>query len=190
MERIIKVKDREIIYKIRRNKRAKKIRLSINYGTNIVITLPNKIKEKQAEKILKEKSDWILEKIDLFKKYKNSKLLSQDREDYIKNKTKALKFVNNVIAKYNKNNNFSYNKISIRNQKTRWGSCSRNKNININYKIIYLPEKIAEYIIIHELCHLKEFNHSQNFWNHVSQFIPNYLEFRKKLKNKNIFMVN
>ncbi len=72
------------------------------------------------------------------------------------------------------------------NQRTKWGSCSKKGNLNFNYKIALMPEKIADYIVVHELCHLKEFNHSRKFWNLVVKIIPDYLEIKKELKNKSL----
>ncbi|MFA7377663.1 MAG: M48 family metallopeptidase, partial [Patescibacteria group bacterium] len=76
--------------------------------------------------------------------------------------------------------------ISIRNQKTRWGSCSRSGNLNFNYRLAFLDERALEYVIAHELCHLKEFNHSANFWTLVSQVVPDYQKWRLYLKNSKV----
>ena len=73
-------------------------------------------------------------------------------------------------------------RLSVRNQRTRWGSCSRTGNLNFNYKIALLPEPLADYIIAHELCHLGEFNHSQAFWDLVAVAIPDYRERRAELR--------
>jgi hypothetical protein len=77
---------------------------------------------------------------------------------------------------------FLFNKITIRNQSSRWGSCSRRGNLNFNYRIALLPPELADYIIVHELCHLGEFNHSEKFWNLVERTIPNWRELRARLK--------
>jgi len=66
--------------------------------------------------------------------------------------------------------------------RSRWGSCSVSGNLNFNYKLIHLPEDIAEYIVAHELCHLAEFNHSKKFWELVSKTIPDHKLRRKRLK--------
>ena len=79
------------------------------------------------------------------------------------------------------------NKINIKNQKTRWGSCTKSKNLNLNYKIIFLPKKHQDYIIVHEMCHLKEFNHSHKFWSLVSKTLPDYLEIKVELRNHELF---
>jgi predicted metal-dependent hydrolase len=106
----------------------------------------------------------------------------RNKKDYLKYKTVALDFVQRRIEFLNKKYGFVYNRVSIKNQRTRWGSCSKKGNLNFNYKIALLPERLSDYLIVHELCHLKEFNHSENFWNLVSKTVPNYLELRKELR--------
>ena len=78
---------------------------------------------------------------------------------------------------------FSFRKIFIRNQKSRWGSCSKSGNLNFHYKIALMPSRIADYIIVHELCHLAEFNHSKKFWELVARTIPDHKRIRKELRN-------
>jgi len=86
------------------------------------------------------------------------------------------------LAHFNHFYNFSYNKVFIKNQRTRWGSCSSNRNLNFNYRIINLAPELQDYLIVHELCHLQEFNHGQAFWNLVGLQIPNYKVVRTQLK--------
>lgn len=81
---------------------------------------------------------------------------------------------------------FSYQKLIIKTFKTKWGSCSSNQNIALNFKLVHLPIKFLEYVVIHEICHLKEKNHGKNFWSLVEKFCPNYKEIRKEL-NQYIF---
>ena len=88
----------------------------------------------------------------------------------------------NRFEYFNKFYSYKWNRIFIKNQKTRWGSCSKRGNLNFNYRIALLPPEAADYIIVHELCHLKEFNHSRNFWKLVEQQIPNYKILHKALK--------
>ncbi len=113
----------------------------------------------------------------------NKESIKRGKEDYLKYKDEALKLVQERIQFYNIKYKFNYNKIRIKNQRTRWGSCSQKANLNFNYRIIFLSEQMRDYIIVHELCHLKEFNHSKRFWNLVSSTLPNYKEIRKDLKN-------
>jgi predicted metal-dependent hydrolase len=76
-----------------------------------------------------------------------------------------------------------YNKVSIRGQRTRWGSCSEHKNINLNYQLLFLESELVDYIITHELCHTKYLNHSKEFWQLVAKYHPNHHELRKQLRN-------
>jgi predicted metal-dependent hydrolase len=77
---------------------------------------------------------------------------------------------------------FEYGKIFIKNQRTRWGSCSSKKNLNFNYRIALLPAELQDYLVVHELCHLQEFNHGKKFWDLVGGQIPGYKELDKRLK--------
>lgn len=76
----------------------------------------------------------------------------------------------------------SLNKVFIRRQKTRWGSCSAAGNINLNYKLLLLPEKLLYYVMVHELCHLVHLNHSAAFWRLVARYVPDYRGCEKELK--------
>jgi len=178
----IKIKDQDIDYKIRKSKRAKRLRLAVYCDTKIIVTIPYRANENIIEKFLYEKANWLLAKIKYFQNNKNNIFNNLPHNDYQQQKNKALEIVESIIDKYNKDKRFKFNKIKIKNQKTRWGSCSSRSNININYKIVHLPEKVAEYIVVHELCHLLEFNHSKKFWNLVSIYFPDYLEIKKNLK--------
>jgi len=182
MNRRIKINDVDIDYKVRKSRRAKRLRLAIYCDASIVVTLPNAVGESMVEKFLREKASWIFEKINYFSKHKGSVFANLTRDDFLKKKDEVRKQVEDIIEKYNKNGEFEINGLRIRNQKTRWGSCSEKGNININYKIIYLNKRMAEYIVFHELCHLKEFNHSSKFWRLVSDRFPDYREIRKELK--------
>ncbi len=108
------------------------------------------------------------------------------RKNYLLYKEKARALAHSKIEHYNKIYNFTYKNISIRNQKTRWGSCSKRGNINFNYKIALIPEHLAEYIIVHELCHIGELNHSQAFWNLVAITMPEYKKHRAELRKIHI----
>lgn len=94
-------------------------------------------------------------------------------------KEQAVRYINLKVLSLSAKMGLSYNKISIRNQKSRWGSCSHGKNLSFNWRLIMAPEPVIEYVIIHELSHLQEMNHSQAFWN----LVENYCADAKKHRN-------
>ncbi|MBI2050433.1 MAG: M48 family metallopeptidase [Parcubacteria group bacterium] len=107
---------------------------------------------------------------------------SRDRAHYHKHREQARQFINETLERVNRQYGFAYNRVSIRNQQTRWGSCSADGNLNFSYKLLFLPLAHAEYVVAHELCHLKELNHSPAFWKLVEQTIPDYCAIRRTLK--------
>jgi len=177
------LKGEKIEYTVRKHKKAKRLRIAISCDGNCRVTIPWRMSMRDAEKFVQQNSEWVLDKMKAMKKIgRNNLLLRQDKKEYQKVKEYARDFVTKRLEKYSEFYGFEYRKIAIRNQKTRWGSCSRKGNLNFNYKIILLPERHADYIVVHELCHLKEFNHSKRFWSLVSQTIPEYKEIKKRLK--------
>jgi len=97
-------------------------------------------------------------------------------------RAEAARLINETADKLSYQMGISYQRIVIRGQKTRWGSCSRKKNLSFNWKLIMAPEPIVEYVIIHELLHLKEMNHSKRFWELVAQYCSGWREHKKWLK--------
>jgi predicted metal-dependent hydrolase len=125
---------------------------------NIIVNIPN---QKNILKIRKE-----IEK-NLYK------IISQDQRNFIIDYVSALneEFYREDI-----------NEIRLKNTKTRWGSCSYNKNINISVKLLFVPMGLLEYVVVHELAHLKEMNHSSRFWKHVENALPDYKNRKRLLK--------
>jgi predicted metal-dependent hydrolase len=97
-------------------------------------------------------------------------------------KNKAASYITDRTKKLAFKFGFNIKEIRIRGQKTRWGSCSSKGNLSFNYKLLKFNKEIIDYVIIHELCHLKEMNHSQNFWRLVRLYSPGYRELKKELK--------
>ncbi len=106
----------------------------------------------------------------------------RSREEYKKHHTQAREIALQKLAHWNQFYNFSYSKVFIRAQKTRWGSCSSKGNLNFNYRLVFLPVELQDYLIVHELCHLGEMNHSSRFWALVEKTIPDYRKLRKRLR--------
>ena len=76
----------------------------------------------------------------------------------------------------------TYTRITIRDQKTRWGSRSSSGTLSFNYRLMYAPLKVLDYVVVHELCHITHMNHSKEFWNMVASILPDYKESRNWLK--------
>jgi predicted metal-dependent hydrolase len=86
------------------------------------------------------------------------------------------------VKELSERSGFSYKKITIRSQKTRWGSCSAKGRLSFNYRLMKFRKEAIDYVIIHELCHLKEMNHSKKFWDLVEGFCPDYVNLKKELR--------
>jgi predicted metal-dependent hydrolase len=184
MEKQIQLKDQKVAYRLRISRRASRMRLAIYCDGSFIVTVPQRFDLSLIDKYIHEKTEWVLEKLGIMQKSGRSLAFAKfSKKEYQKLKGEALLFVERKVDEFNKIYGLSYNKITIRNQKTRWGSCSKKGNLNYNYKIALIPEDLADYIIVHELCHLQEFNHSKNFWNLVAKAIPDYQERRRKIRS-------
>jgi predicted metal-dependent hydrolase len=98
------------------------------------------------------------------------------------------KLLDNKLPIFGRKLSISYGKVRIRSQKLRWGSCSKEGNLNFNFLLSTLPVNIIDYIIIHELLHLVEFNHSDNFWKLIEDAFPTYKDCRVWLKNNGAYL--
>jgi hypothetical protein len=96
------------------------------------------------------------------------------QKKYLEHKEEARHIILERVKYFSPICGVSYNRVAIRNQKSRWGSCSSKKNLNFNYRLAYLPKHICDYVIVHELCHLKQMNHGPLFWQEVEKVIPNF----------------
>ena len=177
----------EINYTIKKSKRAKYLRLAIYPDASVVLTVPWWTPKFLYKKFIRDKEPWVLEKLKINHSAgsgQGSKVRIRTRKDYLENKEKARELVLDRLECLNKLYGFCYNRVSIRDQKTRWGSCSSKSNLNFSYKLLFLEKEEADYIIVHEICHLKEMNHSKRFWRLVERVVPRHKEIRKKLRNK------
>ena len=184
MQKQIILQDKKVEYSLRQSARARCLRVTIYPGGELAATLPRNFSLEQLENFLRQKADWILRKMNLARKRKPSiSLPKASRKEYLARKKEAFELVENKIDYFRGIYNLCPARISIRNQKSRWGSCSRKGNLNFNYRIFHLPEKYQDYVVVHELCHLKEFNHSKRFWDLVGEAVPDYKEIRKQIRN-------
>lgn len=186
MEKFITIDNRKIFYLLRESKRARRLRLTVYFDGSVVVTTPYNLKEKFVESFIREKAKWLFSKIVYFEHFKRGPTDSHTHEDYLKYKAAARLLIEKRVEHFNKRYGFQYNRIFIRNQKTRWGSCSRKGNLNFNYKLFFLPEQVRDYVVVHELCHLKELNHSGKFWDLVASVFPDYACIKKELRKSSM----
>jgi len=118
-----------------------------------------------------------------FKKYSDPP--SMLKEYYYK---KAYEEFSGIIKVYSERYGFKVNQLKIKDTKTRWGSCSAKMNVNLNWKLIIAPRRVYEYVIVHELCHIGCWNHSQQFWNRVATILPDYKDRKAALKKISGFL--
>jgi predicted metal-dependent hydrolase len=183
MKKEIILQNKAIGYIIHKSQRARRMRLAVYCDGSVVVVLPYNFQETAAETFIRQKTKWLISKINFFRQFKNLPIARWGRRDYLKRKDEAYSLAEEKVVHFNHSYGFKFNKINIKNQKTRWGSCSRSGNLNFNFKILFLPEKLQDYIIVHELCHLKEFNHSGRFWSLVAKTFPQWPEIKKELRH-------
>lgn len=182
---------KEIAFEKKYSSRAKSIRISINSNT-LVLTIPKpwffmtkSSMEEKAMLFLKDKSEWILKHIWNLnnKNPTNTNLNINSRGHYLKYKEQARILCETKCKLWSEIMGLKYNRISIKSMKTKWGSCSSNKNLNFNYKTLFLNSEEQDYLIVHELSHLKHMNHSKDFWDLVCMTLWNE-KFRRYKINK------
>ncbi|MFA6602113.1 MAG: YgjP-like metallopeptidase domain-containing protein, partial [Candidatus Paceibacterota bacterium] len=158
-------------------RRTRNLRLSIRSDGRVSVSAPRGLSRRLVDKFIAERSDWISEKLDHFRKiYGERPSASETRKDYLSKKEKARKLIESRLEYFNRFYGFKYKSISVRNQRTRWGSCSRKGSLNFNYRLIDLAPELSDYIVVHELCHLGAFDHSRKFWGLVGKTVPNHME--------------
>ncbi len=174
--------DETLKYTLRKSKRAKRVRLAVYCDGSVVVTSPFWVRRSGIDKFVSEKRQWVMDKVKFYTSIDSRAVRVFSHDDYCKHKDVALALVKERVEFFNKSYQYLFNKVSVKNQKTRWGSCSRKRNMNFNYKILFLPDHLRDYIVVHEICHLKELNHSQKFWSLVGETFPDYLKIRKELR--------
>jgi len=181
MKREIELGDKKVFYVIKQSRRGRYLRMTIGADGVVAVTVPHPMFERFVEKFLRQKSEWILKHLAQVKKLEGRTVIKHSKKDYEKNKETILRTIEERIKFFNSFYQFQFGRISIRNQTSLWGSCTRAGNLQFNYKLMYLPKRSFDYIVVHELCHLREHNHSEKFWKLVARMIPDYKAIRKSL---------
>lgn len=163
----------------------KTMSLEITRDGEVKVRAPRNMSNRTINEFVSSKEDWILKNLKKVEQRQDaleqkSSLSQEEREEYI---SLALKKFPERVAYFAPKVGVTYGRITIREQKTRWGSCSAKGNLNFNWKLVRMPEEILDYVVVHELCHRLEMNHSDRFWAEVGRVIPDYQLRRKWLKD-------
>ena len=159
------------------NNRAKRIIISIK-PEYVRVVIPKRQSFKKAQKFVESRLDWIKRN----KQRMNVQLEKKRKLPEIDRKV-ARKILCRRIGQLAQLHNFVYNRVSIRKQKTRWGSCSTKNNINLNANLLHLPPELMDYVLLHELVHTRVKNHSKDFWDELETVVPNARQVDRKLKD-------
>jgi len=150
--------------------RAKRISIFIAPFKPVRVAFPRRVSFKKAHKYLLENIDWVKKSLDHVKKVElEHRTTTSDRPKIPGAKAKEL--LKNRLAELAEEYGFEYNKVFIKNQKTRWGSCSEHNNINLNISLVWLTDELRDYVLLHELLHTRIKNHSKNYWAELDKHV-------------------
>jgi len=169
----------------KKSRKAKRIILFLEDIRTLRISVPHWTSFRNAKKLVYSNLNWVnvyLEKMRTIQKQHDMCRKKQP----ILDKEKTKKILLQRIEMLSKLYGYRYNNVTIRNQKTRWGSCSQGNNISLNMKIARLPDVLMDYVLVHELVHTKIKNHKEFFWDEVKRILPKAMEYDSMLKKYRI----
>lgn len=174
--------EKDIPYTLKKSASARRMRIAVHCDGAVIVTVPSALPQNELDRFLAAKMAWIAKTRERLRPFQKRVLPHERKKDFLANKNQAEALIRQRVAHFNAFYDFSPKKITIRNQKTRWGSCSRTGNLSFHYKMLSLPDYMRDYIVVHELCHLKELNHSRAFWHLVARAMPQHQAIRKTLR--------
>lgn len=160
----------------------KSLTIQVKTDGSVVVRAPLRLAKYRIERFVTEHEDWIRTQQNKVEKYREQVhvITEEERRDGI---LRARKIFPERTAYFAKRMGVTYNRITIREQKTRWGSCSSVGNLNYNWKLVLMPPGVLDYVVVHELAHRREMNHSAAFWKVVATWMPDYKKYRKWLRD-------
>lgn len=183
MTHTVRIHDQDVEFSLRQSNLSKRLRMSVHSDGRITVSAPKRLSLVRIKSFMEGNADWLLLRLaEIAAQPQAARQPKHSAKEILDYKRQARALVRDRIAVLNRQYGFRFGTVAIRNQKSRWGSCSKKGNLNFNYRIALLPQEHADYIIVHELCHLKEFNHSKKFWDLVNIAVPNYKQLRKDLR--------
>ena len=176
---------------IRSDRRTVSIR--VNSDLSVTVRAPRWLSKKEIDRILIEKEGWINRHIEQTRQLNEKDAESGTRklsdEDIRRLRELAYPVISERVRHFSEIIGVDYGSITIRNQKTRWGSCSSNGNLSFNCLLMLAPPDVLDYVVVHELCHRKEMNHSKRFWDEVEKVLPDYRKQRRWLKEEGVMLI-
>lgn len=173
---------------LERSSRAKHISISIKPFNGVRVAVPCRVSFKRAEKVARSKIGWIEKHLQKMQQAeKNHRELTENSKTIDKKEAgkQLIQRLNELSKKYG----FTYNKVFIKNQKTRWGSCSEKNNINLNYNLVRLPDELIDYTLLHELVHTRVKNHSKRFWDELDRIAGDAKKLDRQLKDHSLLLL-
>lgn len=172
-----------ITYEIIKSSR-KTIAVEVRQDGSVLVRAPRNCPQSRIDTFLKEKQAWVLAKVEEQKEKEADSMKIQPLSEAEQRlyRDKAREIFEQKVSYYAQMMGASYGRIAIRDQKTRWGSCSGEGNLNFNWRLIFAPAGVLDYVVVHELAHRKEMNHSPRFWRVVEDTMPEYRKYQKWLK--------
>lgn len=171
----------DIEYSIVKSKR-KSISIQITPDGKVIVRAPLRANQEYINQIVSEKEGWIRKKLIEIESTKNENLVKYTMDELEEIADKAVQIIPERVKYYAPLIGVTYGRITIRNQKTRWGSCSSKGNLNFNCLLVLMPLEVLDSVVVHELCHRKEMNHSKRFYDEIYKVYPDYDKWDKWLK--------
>ncbi len=170
--------------------RAKHMNLSIRPFRGIRVAVPKGVSFESAEAFARSKSQWVRKHLPKLKAIEDAAARRQNDsyDSHIDRKTGRQILVQR-LNELSEKHALPYNRVFVKNQKTRWGSCSEKKNINLNINLVSLPDILMDYAIMHELVHTKELNHSSQFWDLLEKYMKNAKVLDRELQQYSLFLL-
>ena len=164
------------------------IAIQIKSG-RVIVRAPLRMSKAEIERFVASKADWINKHLEASKQRQSVPVQPFTAAEIQQLADAALQDIPQRVCKYAAIIGVNVGRIAIRNQKTRWGSCSSKGNLNFNCLMMLCPEEVRDYVVVHELCHRKELNHSPRFWSEVARVMPDYAARRKWLKDNGAALI-
>lgn len=163
----------------------KSLGLEVRDANTVLARIPTRVSDRELKVFVENHRSWILEKTAVMAEREENRKSTPAPLPELLSKTDWMKIqlkIGKRVRHYCEAMGVTVGYVTVKNQKTRWGSCSAKGNVNFNYQLAFLPDELLDYVVIHELAHRRHMNHSRAFWAEVEKYCPDYLERREQLK--------